>query len=234
MYLLSQYNMFLTNHDIYFKGAFVVDFMSIIVMAFIAYIGYSYYKLSKRKTFFVFTWAFSTLSLAYLIQLFVNLSIHYDFFNTSLIGIVESVYLANSSIHIFQLIAIFIFRFLLLGGLYLLYQTFHERNMFDHSIMAFLLLAVSYLSITNYKLFHLIIFLFLCFVALSYHKKYLENKNGLTLMLSFCFIFLSISQIGFLVVNPTWFVYAISGLIQFMGLFLLLTTLVLLKHGKKK
>jgi hypothetical protein len=203
--------------DILFSLIFAISTM------FVSIFAHKLYKLTEQKHLKLFSLAFLSFSLTYIIQSILSLvlqfqiSDHIDRFGR---------------LHIpftFKLISIYAHVILFMIGLILLtYMTLKTNNSRVLALLLSLTIVPIILTPTALSTFHILSSILLLFIILFYYnnyRKYSDIKTGLPLL---AFIFLFIGHIQFVIALHYGLFFIIGRILELIAYICILITLILL------
>jgi hypothetical protein len=219
----------------YGKDIFI-DMISAVVILFIFLFAFKCARMNKEnKKVLGFSVAMFLLFLSYLFELLTHLRIYYTDIEKEMIGAIVMSYQTVKISSLPLLIGVFGSRFLMMIGLYLLYSLYMKKQTkVNFLFIAYLLLAVTYLSYFESFIYNLTCFIILALVIITYFIIYNEEKNYKTKLIGYSFIILLISH-GILVFFSFYpYLYIISEIIHLSAFIVLLFTFIkVLIDGKK-
>jgi len=222
-------------HWFYHKDI-AIDLFSIITMLFVAYFAFRWYQVNtKNKKLMYLALGFFMISLSFIAKIFTNFRIYNTITKTSQVGLLSITYQTVQESHMLYFVGFFLFKLLMLGGLYIL-LTLYERKMSysERIILLYLVIVSAVFSQQIFYLFHLTALLFLVLITTRFYANYKKQKSNAALLLTISFGILCLSQFIFIFTFLTLFCYVIAEMIQLAGYLLLFVTLFLvLRHGKK-
>lgn len=217
-------------------GDIFIDTVCLLVLALIALFSFKYYKLeSKKKNYFYLALSFSLLALAYFFKILINFSILTEIIQTRNLGFVTfTIETIKSSDNLF-FVGFFLYRLLLLIGLYMLFLIYQKHSKPTILLILYLILISIYFSQSYFHIFHLTTLVFLVLITAQHFKRCKLYKTSTTKMITISFALLSFSNLIFLLVKINSLFYVIGEIIQLSGYILLLVTFItVLKNGQKK
>lgn len=201
-----------------------IDFLIFLVAILITYQSYSIYNLLKEKNYKFFSWAFLSISLAFLFKIIVNLTFFHQievlqtyFINSALMEHLEFLDLVN-------FFSVIFYRMFLLIGFLILFLIFTKTERKEKVILfAYLSIITVLFSIYFSIVFHLTLFLLLLFLTIYFyrHHRKIKSRNSLIVLYSFIII-LTANFIGFFSsLHPMFYLsYEIALLVGFFVLLL--------------
>jgi len=201
----------------------VIDLFSFVVLLLISLSSQKYYKLSKDKRYFYLSGAFLLICSSFLFKLFTNLTVYYNsFIETSVKTTVVVTLEAIRSYNIFSNVTFALFTFLNLIGLYLLYSIYQQKQSKSSIILiSYFILISTYVSNSNYYVFHLTSLIFLTAITSLYLSRYKLNKYINTQVLAYSFGIIAISQLLFIFTSISPAFYMMGEIVQLGGYALL-------------
>ncbi|MBU0460226.1 MAG: hypothetical protein KJ597_00750 [Nanoarchaeota archaeon] len=226
----------LTHSPEWFYGIdLIIDIMSVIILLFIVSFAYKYYQLDKKRSLYSIVMAFSVLAVAFIVKVITHFSIYYNSLKAWNIELAPFLSKAVPTSEILFIIGFLLFRFLTLFGFYLLYFVYYPSSSKQTKyLLLFCLFIISYLTTSTYYVFHVIIFLLLTFISWQYYKKHFNREDLSTKYLLASYSMIAISQLLFIFIGATEFMYVIAEIVQLVGSGLLLKTFMqVLQYAKK-
>ncbi len=211
----------------------LMDFLIFLVAILITYQSYNIYCLLKEKNYKFFSWAFLSISIAFLFKVIVNFTFFHQinllqtyFVNSALLERLEML----DWINFFSTI---LYRVFLLIGFLILFLIFTKTEGREKIILFVYLSIITVLfSIYFGFVFHLTLFLLISFLTIYFYRNYkkIKSKNSLIVFYSFLII-LTANFIGFFSsLHP--FFYLSYEIVLFVGFFVLLINHLSLKKKK--
>jgi len=168
-------------------------------------------------------------------KIITNFTIYYHVLETRRIGFMTFTYNAVNSSHILFFVGFLMYRLLMLFGLYMLYSIYLKQQKSNIFLISYLIIISTYFSSSTYYLFHITSLFFLVIITYRYLKNYKKNRDSTTKLLAYSFGMITLSQVVFVFVAINTFLYVIAELIQLASyISLLITFIMVLRHGKKK
>ncbi len=214
----------------------IIDIVSIFVLFLIAFFSIKFYKLNKRnKNYLFLALSFIFIGCSFIFKIITNFTIYYHVLETRRIGFMTFTYNAVNSSHILFFVGFLIYRLLMLFGLYMLYSIYLKQQKSNIFLISYLIIISTCFSSSAYYLFHVTSLFFLVIITYQYLKNYKKNRDSTTKLLAYSFGMITLSQVVFVFVAINTFLYVIAELIQLASyISLLITFIMVLKHGKKK
>lgn len=220
----------------------LIEIFSMITLFLIAYFSYRFYRLNtEKKEHLYLGMAFVTLSVSFLAKIMTYVVIYYyKLLQIDQVAVVQQV-LSNEVIGMRPSYFMFsagvaMFSFLQLVGLYMLTCIYQKRiSRYDTLIILYAFFMITYFSHNTYFAFHLTSLLLLSIISYIFFRTYRKNRHPNTKRLMSAFLIIAISQAVYMfkTLNPAFYVW--GEVIQLVGYFLLLLTIIMvIKHGKKK
>ena len=189
----------------WFRGYdFVLDFLSFFIILSIIFTLKSIKLLKPSKKSSVFLFSFKLLSLSYFIKIIVNGLIYLPIVDAKRLFLNNNLVVdIFKSIFVFEM-GVFIYRALFMLSFYLIYSYFIRKDYLEDYFAIFLVLLVSYLSVSNYWVFFLGNLVLLSLISFNYYRKMvLPDKTNTSKKLVFAF----------------FMVFAISNLVNILFVF---------------
>ncbi len=213
----------------------IIDVFSIIVLSFVSYLAIKYHRLSKKKQHKLLSIGFALIAISFLFKIATNFTIYYHILETYQLGFFVFTYSKIKVSNILYHLGFFLYRFLMLFGLLAIYSVYIRTKRANLLIISYFIIILCYFSKNAYFLFHLTSLLFLLAISHSIFKVYTKNRHHSTQFLLISFVVITVSQLVFMFVNISLFLYVVAEIIQLLGYFALAVTLFkVLKDGKKK
>ncbi len=214
----------------------IIDIVSIFVLFLIAFFSIKFYKLNKRnKNYLFLALSFIFIGCSFIFKIITNFTIYYHVLETRRIGFMTFTYNAVNSSHILFFVGFLMYRLLMLFGLYMLYSIYLKQQKSNIFLISYLIIISTYFSSSTYYLFHITSLFFLVIITYRYLKNYKKNRDSTTKLLAYSFGMITLSQVVFVFVAINTFLYVIAELIQLASyISLLITFIMVLRHGKKK
>ena len=156
----------------------IIDLFSFLVLFLISMTSLRYYKINKDKKYFYLGGSFLLICSSFLFKLFTNLTVYYNgLVETSAQTAVITTLEAIRSYNVFSSITFALFTFLNLMGLYMLYSIYQQKQSgYSIILISYFILISTYVSNSNYYIFHLTSLIFLTAITSLYLTKYKSNK----------------------------------------------------------
>ncbi len=193
------------------------------------------YHLNKDKKFLYLGGGFGLITLA---QLVITISKMVLFYNASFIDMSGEIVLSQNLfdfVSIFYTMGFFIYRFLILLGLYVVYKIPKKIFEKDSLLVVYLIAIVTIFSKDITHLFHITALAMLLLIIMKYHDIYKKNKSLGTLILLLAFSGMALSNAIFIfakLMSPVYVTASIISLISYITLLILIIRI--LEYGKKK
>ena len=201
----------------------VMDFLIFLVAILITYQSYNIYTLLREKNYKFFSWAFLSISIAFLFKIIVN----FTFFNQ--IQILQT-YFINSALlehlgflDMINFFSVIFYRIFLLTGFLILFLIFTKTEGKEKVILfAYLSIITVLFSIYINFIFHLTLFLLVSFLIVYFYRNHQRKKSRNSLIVFYSFlIILTANFIGFFSsLHPLF--YLAYEIVLFIGFFVLL------------
>ncbi len=212
-----------------------IDVLSLFVLFLIGFSSVTYYRLNRKKKHLLLAISFFLLAASFLFKILTNFTIYYRIFETHRLGFLTITYEALRASNVLFTTGFFLYRVLMLVGLYFLYAVYVKQEARTIVITSYLLLISSYFSRSAYYVFHLTALLFLLLITSQYWRNYRATRHATNQLLFASFSLITLSQLVFIFIKLQPLLYVIAELVQLAGYILLLTTFVkVLNDGKKK
>ena len=208
-----------------------IDFIIFFVAMLIAYQSYNIYSLMRDKNYEYFSWAFLSISVAFLFKIIIN----FTFFNQ--IKILEANFISAVMVEHLELtslinfFATIFYRIFFLAGFLILFLIFTKTEKLEKIVLfTYLSVITVFFSIYFNFVFHFTLFLLLLFLTAYFYRnhKKIKSRNSLLVFYSFLLIFIAIFIRFFSDLHP-WF-YLAYEIILFLGFLVLLINHLYLKN----
>ena len=212
------------------------DIVSIFVLALIAYFSLKYYKINKKnKNYLLFGSSFGLMALSFIFKIITNFTLYFNIIQTKQIGFTTFSYSAMQSSDILFTVGFLIYRILMLFGLFLLYLIYSKTNKTNIFLILYLILISTYFSGSAYYVFHLTSLIFFVAITIQYWRNYKSTRQDSNKWLFYSFSLITLSQIIFVFIGITAYLYVAAESIQLLGYITLLIAFIkVLQDGKKK
>ncbi|MEK6943479.1 MAG: hypothetical protein AABX00_05440 [Nanoarchaeota archaeon] len=219
------------------KGIFI-DSISLVVMLLIALSATKYYFVKKSRNYLFLALSFYSMALAFLSKILITFTINYKVLYTEAVRSMQYTTTIVKSSEVLSISGDLFYRIFTLVGLFLLYSIYEKQSKANIILMAYLLSLSALFTKDQYPLyylFYLTTFLFFGIISHRYYRNYRENKEKTTGMLAASFSIITLSQLLFLLKIASKSFYFAGEIVQLVGYTLLLVTFIMvLKHGRKK
>ncbi len=221
----------------FFAPDLIIDFFSFIILVAFTITSWSYYKLSKNKSFFYLGISFLLIGLGEFFEIFMNLKIYYDLTSFFHLGNVIIASRATRPLEIVNYVAGFFYRLFALLGFYFLYNNSKKNNKvsrLNHLIVIYLIMVLAILTSVAFHFFAATAALFSLIISFNYYRVYrkVNLKRSLVLSIAFIILFISYMLLVFVAINPA--TYILAGLLQLVAFIILLyLMIVIFYHGKR-
>jgi len=215
----------------------MIDAVSVIVLAFISYITFRYYKINKnKKQHLSFSIATGLLALSFIFKIITNFTLYTFELHTKNFGLLTFTYQTVEASNTLFLVGTLLYRFLTLIGFYLLFSTYYnEKQKPVFLIMSYFIFVATYFASQAYYVFHLSAFLFLLFIVKKYFDNYKKTRDKPAKLIFASFIIILISHAIFIFVELEHLLYVVAEITQLLGYTMLLISFItVLRYGKKK
>ncbi len=215
----------------------VIDIVAIIVLLLIAFFSFKYYWLDKKKgNYLLLSSSFFLIALSFVSKIITNFTIYYDVLEQKNIGLLTLTYPVTKYTNALFFFGFLMYRVFTLIGLYLLYSVYFKRQpKTNMMIISYLIVVLMVFTQKAYYIFHFTALMLLVILTYQYFVHYKMNKLLTTRVLAYSFLIIAVSQILFIFVKANELFYVAAEILQLLGYILLLVTFIMvLKHGKKK
>ncbi len=221
----------------FYLPSIIIDFFSVLVLILISITSLEYYRLNKsNRRYYHLALSFFIISISLFFKLITNMTVYYDFISGSQSSAIITTLNTIRDYNVFSYLTFAVFNFLNLMGLYMLYSIYqNKQSKSSIFLIGYFILILTYFSYLDYFIFYLTSFILLTLITSLYMNRYKENKYNNTLMLSYSFGVIAISQFLFIFTSLSSPFYITGEIIQLIGYALLLIVLRrIMYHGKKK
>ena len=228
--------MFVLPSDLRFYGIdSVMDFLIFLVAILITYQSYNIYNLLKEKNYKFFSWAFLSISIAFLFKIITN----FTFFHQ--INLLQTYFINHALLERIKLLdwinffSVILYRIFLLVGFLILFLIFNKTERKEKVILFVYLSIITVLfSIYFSFVFHLTLFLLISFLTIYFYRnhKRIKSKNSLIVFYSFLALLTAVFIGFFSSLHP--FFYLTYEVILLIGFFILLLNHINLKDVKRQ
>ncbi|MFQ5474221.1 MAG: hypothetical protein ACE5DM_00125 [Candidatus Nanoarchaeia archaeon] len=213
----------------------VIDLVSILVLSLIAFFSIRCYRINRNKKHLLLASSFILMALAFMFKIITNFTIYYHVVETRQWGLLTLAYSSLRASSVLFIIGFFVYRILMLLGLYVLHSTYTKQSRANIVLVLYLLLVSTYFSSSAYYMFHVTALVLLSIITLTYHSNYKKSRHETNRLLFYSFSMITLSQLVFIFIEINPVLYVIADLIQLTGYAgLLITFIKVLKDGKKK
>ncbi len=201
----------------------IIDLFSFLVLLLISITSFKYYKLNKDKKYFYLGSSFLLICSSFLFKLFTNLTVYYNnIVSSSTQAPVITTLEVIRSYNIFANSTFALFTFLNLMGLYMLYSIYQQKqNKYSIVLISYFIVVSTYVSNSNYYVFHLTSLILLTAITSLYLTKYKVNRYINTQILAYSFGVIAVSQLTFMFTKLSPSFYMVGEIIQLGGYALL-------------
>ncbi len=218
----------------FFGKDIVIDGISALVLALIAYFSFRYYKLNANRNYLKLGVSFCIIALAFFFKMAINSLVYYRLLQSREYGIFVITRETLEMIDTAVFAQFFLYHLLTLIGLYLLYTIYQRQSATDHVLNLYFILLATVFSIFMNQLFRLTALVLLGLITVQHMTRYREHRRRTTLMLASSFGVIAASQALLVFARTNSLFYVVGELIQLVGYAgLLLTFILVLRHAKK-
>ncbi len=217
----------------FFNIDILLGVLFILVTSFVAGYSFKIYKVTRERNFQLFGFAFSLLSLSYLIRIMLNI------FLTTVAQGPRGILLLLFGLTRASEIIIYIYVLLfVLGYLTLAYTSLRSRSKTVYIMLA--ALSILAVLVTEYKslTFYFISSMFLAFISYHYYRRVKDSpKNKNQRKIFYAMLLLLASNLLFMIIGDYQFYYGyiVTETIELVAYGLIATTLFrIINHGKKE
>ncbi|MFW5747066.1 MAG: hypothetical protein ACOCWQ_05970 [Nanoarchaeota archaeon] len=225
----------------------IIDIAVIVVLSLIAFFGFTYYRMNRKRTHLYLGYSFTLLALSFVSKILTYFTVYYYGFFTRELGDFVVTYTKLVPSHTTFLVGFFLYRLFMLFGLYILYTIYQKESKTTSFFIMFLFVVMIYFARWSYFLFHLTAAVLMVMVTM---KFFLNNRkkiptavrrlrgwstqlHPMLIFSSFCII--TLSHVIFVFIRVHTILYVVAEFVQLGGFILLLATFVsVLIHGKTR
>ncbi|MFH1211648.1 MAG: hypothetical protein V1659_01845 [Candidatus Woesearchaeota archaeon] len=223
----------------FFGKDIIIDIVAVIVLLLIGFVSIKNYSLlgKTNKKHLFFGISFVLIAISIIAKITTNFTLYYHKYE--IVQQIKNVIIvqqtSQASMFLF-LLGFLVYHMFMLWGLYGVFATIsNESKKSNIALAVFLIAVLTYFTNQLYYIFHLVSFFLIVLIIIRYQQNYLNNRNSSTKYLLIGFILLAISQVAFIFEKLSSIIYVAAEIIQLIGFLMLLITLLLVfKHGKKK
>jgi hypothetical protein len=220
----------------WFSGPdFIVDLFSMIILFFIGYFAWKFYKINNNKKHLMMFTSLMILGVSFVFKIITYLLLYLTTFKIEIFSVLgQLVYYLEPSNFYFS-ISFILYALLTLLGFYLLYVIYEPGISVKTSLlMMYLLFVIALFTENAYLFMHITAMILSVLITISLWTNYRRNGFKSTKNLAIGFGIISFSRVFFILANLYSYMYVVGEIIQFGGYFLLLLTFIsVLKNGKK-
>ncbi len=215
----------------------VIDCVSMLVLLFISYFAWQFYKLNKgRKGHILLAVSFLLMAIAFLFKMLTNFTLYFIESEKKTVG---SLILTFQEVHYSDSLFLYgtiAYRLLTILGLYLLYSIYYKKQEKSAVFLFIYLFFISvYFTWSAYYIFHLTALLLLCFIVARLYYNCRMNRDLPARWLLISFVTIGLSELFFIFERLAPILYVVAEGIQLVGyVSLLIAFLMVLSYGKKK
>lgn len=222
--------------SISYEKDLIIDVFSMIVLLLLFWRGMRHSSLtSKKKQYKYLTSAFGLLAISFLFKILSHFMIYYSHTEVHSIGIITLTYNTIRSSKALVFWGLLFYRVFSLLAYYFLYSVYTKQQPRSSIILIiYFLFLAAYISNTQYFMYHLTNLIMLVLITENLFKRYKDNKYSSTLLLSYSFLIITLSQGLFIFTTANVLFYIIAEVVQLIGYVLLLVTYIrVVRRGKK-
>ncbi len=219
----------------FFGKDILIDVISIIVLSLISWSAVRFYRINRKKNYMWFSMSFLMLALAFVFKIISNFTLHYTKEIARNLGFVVIVYKTFHYSFLPYYAGYLLYRLFMLFGLYMLYSIYSKQRKEEIFLISYFLIISTYFGISAYYLFHVTALILLSLITYAYFTNYMKSGKITNRLLYYSFLIITLSQVVFAFIALNNVIYAVAEVLQLLGYGLLLITFIMvLKHGKKK
>lgn len=206
----------------YFAPAWFITFSIVfealfaLILIAISLTSYRFYKVSRQEKLRLFSFAFGSIALYYIIKSLINANL----IASESIPKAKLLDLGQLSLvaHIF---------FMLAGLMILIYLTLNVKNNRLFTLLTLIVFLTAFMSRNSVVIFHVISSVLLGFISLHYYESYKKKPHQGNLLVFIAFLLLLLAHLDFIfsISNPIFFV--IGHFIEFTSYLLFLINLII-------
>jgi hypothetical protein len=220
--------------DWFFSFDVMIEFFSFLILSAFFVLSLQSYKVSKKKNSLYLGVGFLVIALAEIATILSKFVLYFNTTVTKNIGGMILTYHLINSVNIFYYLGTFFHKFLVLGGLYIIYKISEDKfDSGDFLLAIYFIFISSFAGNLFYYLFHITALTLLAFIISNYSKIYKSNKSKNTKVLIVAFSMLAFSHLIFILSNIN-FLYITAKIIQLASYLILLVLIIrILKYPSK-
>ncbi len=215
----------------------LIDIVSVIVLLLISGVTFQYHRFNKKeKKHLLFSIATLLLAISFVFKIMTNFTLYEQMYRTVILGFFTLTYKTVHYSDQLFLLGTLLYRLLTLAGFYMLYLVYTKNNSwYLHALMIYFMVVSLYFTSHAFSIFHLTTLLLLLPLLWHYYANCRRTKDKAGKLILASFSIIAISQIAFIFLDFDKIIYVLAESIQLLGYSLLLISLLLvLRHGKKK
>ena len=200
------------------------DTISIITCLFIALYAHRIYKMARQKKYKMFFYSFLLIGMSFLFKIGTNITIYFQLARTPLLLPIATVIKVGRLYYGGYLLYKLTF---LVGIVFLLILSLKTNKRRLNLLLLFFCLVTAHFSHWAFYQFHLVAAAFLFVVVLFFRDNYLKTKSPNALQVAASFTLIMLSQVVFIFMFLTPWLYVTGELLQLGGYIMLLLSCVL-------
>ncbi len=201
----------------------IFEVVAVIVTFLIAMYVYKLYKFSKDRQYQYFSYAFLAIAFSFIFKILTNITIYGEVLEKHSHGLYHLTFKIIQRVDLLYTAGHLLHRFLFLMGLLGIFCIIGKLWSPKQIILnIFLISLVTIFSAYKYFAFYLTSTLILAFIVHSLYKNHKAVCNKKTFCITTAFYILLISQIAFIFVVLSKYIYVVAEVIQLAGFVMLL------------
>ncbi|MBS3146420.1 hypothetical protein J4471_01870 [Candidatus Woesearchaeota archaeon] len=194
----------------------VFEALFAIILITISLTAYRFYQVSKQYKLKLFSLAFGSIALYYIIKSLINANLIASE-NISRAQLLDLGQLSLAA-HIF---------FMLAGLIILLYISLNLKNNRLFSLLILIIFVTAFVSRNNITIFYVISTILLAYITLHYYEIYKKKPQHNTLLVCIAFLLLLLANLDFILTSVHSIFYVLGHFIEFTSYLLFLINLIL-------
>lgn len=199
----------------FIKIGIIFEALFAIILIIISLTALKFYRVSKQKKLRMFSAAFGSIALYYIIKSLINA----DLLTSDSLTRAKLLDLGQLTLiaHIF---------FMLAGLIILLYLSLKIQNNRLFSLLIIIIFVTAFVSRNNVVIFHVISTILLSFLSLHYYESYKKKPHKNNLIVFFAFLLLLIANLDFIFSYYDPILFVVGHFIEFTSYLLFLISLI--------
>ncbi|MBS3149648.1 hypothetical protein J4455_03050 [Candidatus Woesearchaeota archaeon] len=197
------------NIGIIFEALFAIVLIAISITA------YKFYRVSRQEKLKLFSAAFGSLALYYIIKSLINADL-----------LTSNNLTRDKLLDLGQLTLVAHIFFMLAGLIILLYLSLKVKNNRLFSLLIIIIFVTAFTSRNNVIIFHVISTILLSFLSLHYYESYKKKPHKNNLIVFIAFLLLLLANLDFIFSYYSPILFVIGHFIEFISYLLFLINLI--------